>query len=286
MRISRSQRSHAAFSWLELLVVIVTVMLLFVVFAMIQPVSGSGKVRAKRINCVSNLKQVGLGQRMWSNDHEDHFPWTVSTNKEGTLEYAASAEVFRHFMVLSNELASPKVLVCASDPGRLRARDFSTPLANSNVSYFIGLDANEAKPQTILSGDRNIVGGVTSAAWLVFGPTNNPSWTRDIHLLAGNIGLGDGSVQQVTTQALARQFQAALRSQTNPVMRLAIPRTAQDEAPSLWSSGLLRPLLGALLGGLVVLALWIVVRRGLLAASADAAPPQNTGASSPPRDQA
>lgn len=286
MKISASRRTLAAFSWLELLVVIVTVMLLFVVFSMVQPFGGN-RAKAQRIGCVSNLKQIGLAARMWSNDHEEHFPWTVSTNKEGTMEFAASAEVFRHFVAMTNELSSAKIFVCPNDLGRLRARDFSTPLANSNVSYFIGLDADETRPQTILSGDRNIIGGVTNGAWLVFGTTTSPSWTRDIHQFAGNIGLGDGSVMQMTTQALARQFQAALASQTNStVLRLAIPRTPQDEPRSLWSSGLLRPLLGALLGGLVVLALWIVVRRGLLAASADATPPMKTDESSAPRHEA
>lgn len=278
MRITRCQRSHAAFSWLELLVVIVTVMLLFVILQSRRGF-GAGKAKAVRVNCVHNLKQIGLAARMWSNDHQEQFPWVVSTNKGGTLEYAASAEVFRHFVAISNEVSSPKVLVCATDRERLRATTFATPLANSNLSYFVGLDADETRPQTILSGDRNIVGGVSNGAWLVFSMTNAPAWTRELHNLEGNVGLGDGSVGQFTSRMLSNQFQSALITQTNPVLRLAIPRTREDEARSFWSSGLSRPLLGAMLGA-VVLALWIVVRWGLLASSADATSPKNTDASS------
>ncbi len=280
MRITRCQRSHAAFSSIELLVVIVTLMLLFVVFGRVLP-GGGNRVRSARIGCVSRLKQVGLAARMWSNDHEDRFPWAVSTNKGGTLEYAASAEVFRHFVAISNEVSSPKVLVCATDRERLRATTFATPLANSNLSYFVGLDADETRPQTILSGDRNIVGGVSNGAWLVFRTTNAPAWTRELHNLEGNVALGDGSVGQFTSRMLSNQFQSALITQTNPVIRLAIPRTREDEARSFSSSGLSRPLLGAMLGA-VVLALWIVVRRGLLAASGNAVPPKIADASNTP----
>jgi hypothetical protein len=144
-------------------------------------------------------------------------------------------------------------------------------LANSKISYFVGLDADETRPQTILSGDRNIIGGVSNGAWLIFRTTNTPSWGSDIHNLQGNIGLGDGSVQQMNSQSLARQFQSALASQTNPVIRLAIPRTADQ------SSGFsfFRPSLTHLVAvavALAALAFWIVIRRGVLAAAADDKP--------------
>lgn len=287
MKIRQRAKPAAAFSALELLVVIVTVLLVAVVFTRILPF-GRSHARASRINCVNNLKQTGLAARMWSNDHEEHFPWTLSTNKEGTLEYAASPEVFRHFLVMSNELASPMVLVCPEDRERLRAVTFTTPLANSNISYFIGLDADETRPQTILSGDRNIIGGVSNGAWLVFRATNTPSWTREIHQHVGNIGLGDGSVQQVTTQFLARQFQAALASQTNPIIRLAIPRTPGDRISAGPFLGISMAQVLAVVALLAVVAVWLVVRRGLLAAAMDAppegrAPPNELGDSTRPR---
>ena len=286
MKIFRNQRSRAAFSWMELLVVIVTVMLVFVVLSMLLPGLANRNRRSPRIQCVSNLKQIGLAARMWSNDNGEKFPWAVSTNKGGTLEFAASPEVFCHFVAMSNELSSPKVLVCPSDRERLRATTFMTPLANSNVSYFVGLDADETRPQTILSGDRNIIGGVTNGAWMVFRATNTPSWGSDIHNLQGNIGLGDGSVQQFTTNSLAKQFQAALATQTNPVIRLAIPRTSADQV-SGFSSFRLSPMhLVAVAVALAALALWIVIRRGLLAASANGASPTKAEPPvAPPRGQ-
>jgi len=52
-----------------------------------------------------------------------------------------------------------------------------------------------------------------------FARTDNAGWTADIHVNAGNVGLADGSVQQMTSPGLQKQ----LEMQTLPVIRLAIP---------------------------------------------------------------
>ena len=267
MKPVRARNQIAAFSWLELLVVIVTVMLLAVVFT---GVLSRAQPRSKRINCVSHLKQIGLAARMWSNDNGEQFPWAISTNKGGTLEFAASPEVFRHFVVLSNEFSNSKVLVCPTDTAREPATGTWLALRNRNLSYLAGLDANETRPQTILSGDRNILGGVTNGAWLVFRTTNPPSWGADLHHLQGNVCLGDGSVQQFTARSLTNQFQAALATQTNPVIRLAIPRLSVGELSAMSTFPRKLPHLVALVAGIfAVTTVWLVIRRGVRAAAAD-----------------
>src|SRR5947199_9158800 len=74
--------------------------------------------RSRRLSCNCRLKQIGLGFRMWANDHGDRFPWSVPQSNGGTFEFAMSTQVRRHFQVASNELNSPKILVCPADPGR------------------------------------------------------------------------------------------------------------------------------------------------------------------------
>ena len=115
--------------------------------------------------------------------------------------------------------ASFKVLVCFSDTKRKPVPDF-TKFSNANLSYFVGLDAREDNPQLVLSGDRNITGGTLSNGflrWLT--PQTEAGWTSEIHVNAGNVGLADGSVQQMTTATLRQQ----LAAQTSAVIRLAIP---------------------------------------------------------------
>ena len=162
--------------------------------------------------------------RMWANDNDDKFPWQVSCETNGTLEVAESPEVFRHFLAVSNELSSPKVLACSSDMKVSRESDW-TKLNNGHLSYFVGLDANDGFQQTILSGDRNITGGVPASNGIVrFGATNQAGWGSDLHNRQGNIGLGDGSAMQVTEKSLRTQIQSALLSTNVSALRFSIPK--------------------------------------------------------------
>jgi hypothetical protein len=131
------RKTAQAFTRWDLLICLATVAMLAVWI----PILTRPKPRSARINCVSNLKQIGLGFRMWSNDHGDLFPWRVPTNEGGTLEYANSAEVFRHFLAASNELNSPKILACSQDQKRLRTNLFDF-LSNQNLSYFVEINTN------------------------------------------------------------------------------------------------------------------------------------------------
>ena len=212
-----SRSARRALTALDVFLIIATLALLAIV---VLPRLARSKVRVSRLGCTSNLKLVSLAFRMYSNDQEDRFPFAVSDELGGTLKFVNSPEVIRHFQSLSNELVTPKILVCPNDSGRLRASDFLSPLANSNLSYFAGLDAEESKTNRFLSGDRNITGGTLSNGFLRSLPRNAAAgWTTELHNNAGNIGLSDGSVQQLMPASLQKQLQA----QDLPVIRLAIP---------------------------------------------------------------
>ena len=208
------------FTALEMIVVIGIVLLLV---ALVLPRKAHTNCRPQRINCVSNLKQVGLAARMWSNDNGEKFPWQVSTSTNGTLELVNGPSVSPHFLVMSNELNSPKVLACGHDAKRTKAVQWSE-FDDKHLSYFIGLDADETKPQSILFGDRNITGGVRFTNTIYQFTSNSlVGFTKDLHNMAGNIALGDGSVMQATRSALSNQINAALLSSGQPALRLAIP---------------------------------------------------------------
>jgi prepilin-type processing-associated H-X9-DG protein len=135
-----------------------------------------------------------MANKIWEGDNGDQFPMDVSTNHGGTLEYADQGEMYRTFQVASNLLATPKILICPTDV-RHWANDWPS-LRNTNISYFVNLDANESYPAMIIFGDRNVVGGTRLPNGLtVFNPTNSIYWSTEMHNGAGNIGLTDGSVQ-------------------------------------------------------------------------------------------
>jgi len=145
------------------------------------------------------------------------------------------------FGVLGNELNTPRVLYCPSDaetPTKTEKTVFATyepsPAAkpttlairnpagitdvntiyrdNSGLSYFVGVSSKEEDPQRFLAGDRNITdendkttqtmittgGAMDGKEWY----QANYGWTPTIHSDAGNLGLSDGSVQQLSDQGL------------------------------------------------------------------------------------
>jgi len=218
-----SMHSRSGFSLVEIFLVLATVALLVLVFL---PMLGRSRTRICRISCTSCLKQVGIAYRLFAGDHDDTYPFALSIASGGTMEFTNSPQVFRHLQVMSNELVSPKILVCPQDTRKQRAGDFlltgtsSSFNHNRNLSYFVGLDADETKPERLLSGDRNITGGTLSNGFLrLLTPSTPAGWTSEIHKNAGNIGLADGSVIQTDALALRRQ----LRTNTLAVIRLAIP---------------------------------------------------------------
>jgi hypothetical protein len=116
------------------------------------------KAKAQRINCVNILKQIGLAFRIWAGDDSDQYPFNLSTNAGGTLEFCArEADGFDwngwlHLLVLSNELNTPKVLVCPQDRRRKAATNFNS-LRAEHVTYRLrsGAEVNETNAQAVLA---------------------------------------------------------------------------------------------------------------------------------------
>jgi hypothetical protein len=214
MKTKRATRDGKGFTRMELVVVICVLTVLAAVFL---PALGVGNGHKNDFYCVNNLKQIGLAFRMWGGDNGNKFPMQVSVTNGGAMELAVAGSVSAIFRVLSNELVSPKVLVCPADTGRHYATNFMNDLNHQTISYFVALDAEDKYPQMILSGDDNLeINGVRVHSGILNLPPNTSiEWTKNErhwlepqrsilkrHLRFGTIGLAEGSVQISTVSGL------------------------------------------------------------------------------------
>src|SRR5438105_1364519 len=217
MKLLDPKKSCRALTLIDVLILMAVMALIAVCFLL--TLTRSGPRHGPRIFCVNNLKQIGLAFRNWSNEHSEQFPWNSPGTNAGTRDFAMSSQVWRHFEITSNEVSSPKIFFCPADRGRTKALSWQPRISNRNISYFIGLDAAETKPQSVLSGDRNLSTNDIILAGVV--SLQNPTtvrWTAAIHENAGNIAFGDGSVQQVSGRTL---FQCITNA--GLPLRLSIP---------------------------------------------------------------
>jgi len=202
----------------------------------LRPFLGGSRRVSARSSCIFNLRQVGIGFRLYAYDNGGRFPRFFTLVGNGY--------VWTNFAAAGGNIMSPKVLLCPNDTNRWEyamnnlPSDFSTatngfcnPAHQENrLSYFYGLATNEIEPGWILVGDRNItanqashpLGPDVSPMWSYAGQApagGNPGiplggrssaptcgWNGAMHGFKGNIQLGDGSVQQVTTPELVTQL--------------------------------------------------------------------------------
>jgi prepilin-type N-terminal cleavage/methylation domain-containing protein len=184
-----------AFTLIELLVVIAIIAILA---AMLLPALAAAKKKAQKIACTNNNKQNALAIKIWAGDNSDRYASAVSVSQGGASEYmdksttttihAGTATTAYNpgmfFMVMSNELSTPKILFCPSDNIHVVNNGFATNWtygdllgtasatavpATTKISYFINSGASDADPQGIVSGDANLgtgnpAGNATAAA--------------------------------------------------------------------------------------------------------------------------
>lgn len=184
----------------ETLIILAVIVLLLVIG--LPFFAGRSFSKSPRIQCVNNLKTIGLTLRIYAFDHDERYPQAIPRAQGGSLESVLQGGVAETFRLLSKHLESPGIFWCPADKERERPRTWQA-MTDADVSYFLGTGSSATNGSVMLSGDRDLTIGGELLAGQYLLLTNMPvQWSGRIHAEGGNVLMGDGSVQMSSTQTL------------------------------------------------------------------------------------
>jgi prepilin-type N-terminal cleavage/methylation domain-containing protein len=201
---------NRAFTLVELLV---TIGIIGLLAALLLPVLSQSKVKSKRIQCLSNLTQIGRALYAYGNDHGGRLPWQILPSDQkvelgtGWHDFTMDPGAIFSLPPLKSEIGTIKVLLSPLDPERAAANESAearwdsfdpstrTTIPGDAISYLLAEGGDLGRPSTVLATTRNLSKcDLAEARWV--GADENPI-PRDamagLMKGKGNVVLGDGS---------------------------------------------------------------------------------------------
>jgi prepilin-type N-terminal cleavage/methylation domain-containing protein len=205
----RCERARRGFTLIELLVVIA---IIAVLAAMLFPAFSQAREGARRIVCVSNMRQIGMGLQMYAQDHNETLPDASSADVTNFAENSASGASV--LATLAPYIGSTQIFVC---PSARVAGGSDAPTTASDSNYMAnGVVAGKRlaslpTPDSLIYMQENLERSNIARLRPMRSGTQFTQWHQtqsgreqfsNLHLEGGVLLFGDGHVKWRKTASL------------------------------------------------------------------------------------
>lgn len=164
--VTRRQNTVRAFTLIELLVVIAVIAVLA---AILFPVFARARENARRASCLSNVKQLGLGALMYSQDYDEKLPSSYSGGPDDGVSFTWIQQIQPY-------VRSQQLFFCPSDS--VHTLSASTPVSAINTGYgwnYVFLTLPACSPAGYGCGGVSLASISNVSQTIMLGDSNNGS---------------------------------------------------------------------------------------------------------------